>query len=48
VSPESTATCPICTGEFAVSPYGSDRHIYCSRRCREEELLVTDENARSD
>lgn len=33
--PETTATCPICTGQFSPSPYGKDRHTYCSRRCRE-------------
>lgn len=35
MSPEPTATCPICTVEFPLSPYGRDRHTYCSRRCRE-------------
>lgn len=41
MSPE-TATCPICKGEFDVSPYGSDRHVYCSRRCRELARLQRD------
>jgi endogenous inhibitor of DNA gyrase (YacG/DUF329 family) len=43
VSPETTATCPICKGEFTVSPYGADRHIYCSRRCRELARLQRDQ-----
>ena len=41
MSPE-TATYPICKGEFDVSPYGSGRHVCCSRCCRELARLQRD------